>query len=141
DTGGGGGIYGSPAALYLEVGGVRRPLAGAWRFKVGMVSFQPDGQRINKIPTILYNRMVHPLLGFPIKGVIWYQGDSNADSVADARKYAPLARTMIESWRREWHSGEFPFLWVQLANFMKPDSQPPAQSAWAVLRDAQTATL
>jgi sialate O-acetylesterase len=73
--------------------------------------------------------------------VIWYQGESNADSAADARKYAPLFKDMIESWRREWGSGEFPFLWVQLANFMKPDSQPPVQSAWAILRDAQTATL
>jgi sialate O-acetylesterase len=48
---------------------------------------------------------------------------------------------MIASWRREWRSGEFPFLWVQLANFMAPDAEPPAQSAWAILRDAQTATL
>jgi sialate O-acetylesterase len=84
---------------------------------------------------------VHPLLGLPIKGVLWYQGESNADSVADARRYASLFTTMITRWRREWGSGEFPFLWVQLANFMAPDSQPPAQSAWAVLRDAQTAAL
>ena len=141
DGGGGGGIWGDSAGVFLDAGGARRPLGAAWKFRVGTASMQQDGQHMNKVPTIVYNRMVHPLLGFPIKGVIWYQGESNADSVADARKYAPLARTLIESWRREWHSGDFPFLWVQLANFMKPDSQPPAQSAWAVLRDAQTATL
>ena len=74
-------------SVFVEVGGVRRPLAGTWRFKVGMVSFQPDGQRINKVPTILYNRMIHPLLGFPIKGVIWYQGESNANNMEQATEY------------------------------------------------------
>jgi sialate O-acetylesterase len=141
DTGGGGGIWGDAAALFLEIGGSRRPLAAAWKFRVGSASLQPDGQHINKVPTVLYNKMVHPLLGLPIKGVIWYQGESNADSAADARKYEASFKTMITSWRREWGSGEFPFLWVQLANFMAPDSQPPAQSAWAILRDAQTAAL
>ncbi|HKH93370.1 MAG TPA: sialate O-acetylesterase [Gemmatimonadaceae bacterium] len=141
DTGGGGGIYGDSAAVFLEVGGARRPLGSGWKFRVGTASMQPDGQHINKVPTVLYNKMVHPLLGFPIKGVIWYQGESNADSAADARKYEALFKTMITSWRREWHAGEFPFLWVQLANFMAPDSQPPAQSAWAILRDAQSAAL
>ena len=141
DTGGGGGIYGDPSSVFLEVGGARRPLGAGWKFRVGTASLQPDGQHINKIPTVLYNRMVHPLLGMPIKGVLWYQGESNADNVADAHEYAALFRTMITSWRREWRSGEFPFLWVQLANFMAADSQPPAQSAWAVLRDAQTAAL
>ena len=143
DTGGGGGIYGSPAALYLEVGGVRRPLAGDWRFKVGMVSFQPDGQRINKIPTILYNRMIHPLLGFPIKGVIWYQGESNANSVEQAAAYRRLFRDMISSWRGEWRGSnpEFPFLWVQLPNYGPVDSLPSANSDWATARESQAAAL
>jgi sialate O-acetylesterase len=143
DTGGGGGIYGDPASLYVEVGGVRRPLAGDWRFKVGMVSFQPDGQHINKIPTILYNRMIHPLLGFPIKGVIWYQGESNANSVEQAAAYRKLFPTMISSWRREWRGSnpEFPFLWVQLPNYGTVDSLPPATSAWATVRESQTAAL
>jgi len=143
DTGGGGGIYGSPASLYVDVGGVRRPLAGDWRFKVGLVSFQPDGQRINKIPTILYNRMIHPLLGFPITGVIWYQGESNANSVAQASEYRPLFRKLIASWRREWRGSnpEFPFLWVQLPDYGTVDSVPPAASAWATVRESQTAAL
>ena len=141
DTGGGGGIWGDSASVFLDVGDARRPLRAGWKLRVGAASVNLDGQHVNKVPTIVYNKMVHPLLGFPIKGVIWYQGESNADSAADARKYAPLFRTMIQSWRREWGSGEFPFLWVQLANFMAPDTQPPSQSAWAILRDAQTATL
>ena len=109
DGGGGGGIYGDTAAVYLDIGGVRRSLAGAWRFKVGNVSFQPDGQRINKVPTILYNRMIHPLLGFPIKGVIWYQGESNANDMRQATEYRTLFSALISSWRSEWHgSGELP---------------------------------
>ena len=141
DTGGGGGIYGDSSRVFVEAGGTRRPLTTGWKFRVGTASLQPDGQQINKVPTVLYNKMVHPLLGLPIKGVLWYQGESNADNVADARNYADLFTTMITRWRREWGSGEFPFLWVQLANFMAPDSLPPATSAWAVLRDAQTAAL
>jgi sialate O-acetylesterase len=143
DTGGGGGIYGSAASLYAEVGGVRRPLAGDWRFKVGVVSFQPDGQRINKIPTILYNRMIHPLLEFPIKGVIWYQGESNANSVEQAAAYRRLFQQMIASWRKEWRGSDprFPFLWVQLPNYGTVDTLPPARSAWATVRESQAAAL
>jgi len=142
DTGGGGGIYGDPASVYVEVGGVRRPLAGPWRFKVGMVSFKPDGQRINKVPSILYNRMIHPLLGFPIKGVIWYQGESNANTMEQATEYRRLFSTLITSWRSEWHgSGSFPFLWVQLPNYGTVDSIPPATSTWATVRESQAAAL
>ena len=143
DGGGGGGIYGSASALWIEVGGVMRSLAGSWRFKVGSVSFQADGQRINKVPTVLYNRMIHPLLDVPIKGVIWYQGESNSNTVQQATEYRRLFSTMISSWRREWRgaTGSFPFLWVQLPNFGKVDSLPPANASWATLRESQAAAL
>ena len=141
DGGGGGGIYGDPSALFVDVGGARRPLTAEWKFRVGAVSMQADGQHINKVPTVLYNKMINPILPFPIKGALWYQGESNADSVPDAVAYRALFAKMITSWRREWGVGDFPFLWVQLANFMAPDSVPPAQSAWATLRDAQSAAL
>lgn len=143
DTGGGGGIYGSPASLYVEIGNVRRPLAGAWRFKVGVVSFQPDGQRINKIPTVLYNRMIHPLLGFPIKGALWYQGESNANNMEQATAYRRLFQSMISSWRQEWNlrPRDFSFLWVQLPNYGKVDDDPPSSAPWAGLRESQAAAL
>ena len=142
DGGGGGGIYGDTSAVYVDVGGVRRSLAGAWRFKVGKVSFQPDGQRINKVPTILYNRMIHPLLGFPIKGVIWYQGESNSNDMRQATEYRTLFSTLISSWRSEWDgSGSFPFLWVQLPNYGTVDTVPPATSSWATVRESQAAAL
>jgi len=141
DGGGGGGFYGDSGAVYVDVSGTKRTLAGDWKFKVGVVTIAADGQHINKIPTVLYNKMIHPLLPYPIKGALWYQGESNADGLADAIAYRPLFAKLITSWRKEWGVGDFPFLWVQLANFMAPDAEPPAQSAWATLRETQTAAL
>ncbi|HEX2779743.1 MAG TPA: sialate O-acetylesterase, partial [Gemmatimonadaceae bacterium] len=103
DGGGGGGIYGSPDDVRLEIGGTSRPLAGDWRFRVAEISLQQmDGQRLNKIPAITYNRMVSPLLPIAIKGVIWYQGESNANDERQARAYRDQLRTLVTSWRREW---------------------------------------
>ena len=145
DGGGGGGIHGAAADVFLEVpgtnGGARRPLGGGWRMRVGAVSVQPDGQVINKRPTVLWNKMVHPILPFPITGALWYQGESNADGYADAVAYRELFPKMIASWRAAWGVGDFPFLWVQLANFMAADSTPPARSNWAALRESQSAAL
>lgn len=143
DGGGGGGITG-PGPIELRVGGDRRSLAGAWKFRVGIVQNGADGQRINKIPTYLYNAMVYPLLDFPIKGVIWYQGESNANTVQDAAAYRKLMAELVTSWRKEWKGTAgrpFPVLWVQLPNFGVVDTVPPAQAAWATLRESQTATL
>ena len=138
DTGGGGGVAGSADLLYVEIGDERRPLPEEWRFKVGQVSVNTSGQK-NQVATLLYNKMIHPLLRFPIKGVIWYQGESNAYP-DDALKYREQFKAMIEDWRARWNSGEFPFLWVQLANYMEPDAQP-AESGWALLRESQSAAL
>ncbi len=87
DGAGDGGPTRSPSDVYLDIGGVRTSLAGTWRFAVGEVSIKPDGQRINKVPTFLYNQMLHPLLNTPIAGVIWYQGESNANNDAQALAY------------------------------------------------------
>jgi sialate O-acetylesterase len=141
DGGGGGGING---AVSLALGNGRsQSLAGTWRFKVGEASFQPDGQQINKVPSVLYNRMVHPILPATIKGVIWYQGESNANTVEQAAAYRGQFATLITSWRHEWNSGRdaFPFLWVQLPGFNPPDSIPPASSAWATQRESMAAAL
>ena len=142
DGGGGGGIYGDPSQVFMEIGATRRSLARKWKFKVGQVEVGTDGQRINKVPTLLYNSMISPLLRFPIKGVIWYQGESNANNDAQARAYRPLFAQLIQSWRSEWqNSGEFPFLWVQLPNFGPPDTVPPITAGWAHLRESQSAAL
>lgn len=138
DTGGGGGIWGEAELMYMKAGNDVRSLAGDWRFKVGaFISYTQIFD--NQVPTILYNQMVHPILNFPIKGALWYQGESNAGP-ADAYQYRELFPKMIRDWRERWNVGEFPFLFVQLANFMAEDDQP-AESDWAVLRESQSATL
>jgi sialate O-acetylesterase len=88
-------------------------------------------------PAGLYNAMIAPLIPYGIRGAIWYQGESNASR---AYQYRRLFPAMIKCWRQDWGQGNFPFLFVQLANFMavKPD---PAESAWAELREAQLMTL
>ncbi|HEU0052125.1 MAG TPA: sialate O-acetylesterase [Longimicrobium sp.] len=143
DGAGGGGIYGAPETVFLESGGARRAFEGPWSFRVGRVTFGDDGQRINKIPTILYNRMIHPLLPLPIRGVIWYQGESNANNDAQAAAYREQFAGLITSWRSEWTGtpGGFPFLWAQLPNFGAPDAAPPATAGWAILRESQAAAL
>jgi sialate O-acetylesterase len=88
-------------------------------------------------PTLLYNAMLHPLLPYPIRGAIWYQGESNADRAYQYRELFPL---MIKDWRKNWNTGEFPFYFVQLANF-KDKKAEPAASDWAELREAQLRTL
>ena len=92
-------------------------------------SWQPSG---------LYNGMLHPLMPFGIRGAIWYQGESNADR---AYQYRVLFPTMIRDWRKNWGQGAFPFLFVQLANFMEPLQKPQTASYWAELREAQSMTL
>lgn len=91
----------------------------------------------NKRPGNIFNGVLHPTVGYGIKGVIWYQGESN---VSQAHEYGSLFPLLIKQWRKEWGQGDFPFYWVQLANFK--DIQPqPKESAWAELREAQTRTM
>jgi sialate O-acetylesterase len=84
----------------------------------------------------LYNGMIAPLLPYGIRGVLWYQGESNVGRAAD---YRCLLSALIRSWRYEWRQGEFPFLLVQLAPHRKIIEQPQ-DSAWARLREAQWQT-
>jgi sialate O-acetylesterase len=88
-------------------------------------------------PAGLYNAMIAPLAPYAIRGAIWYQGESNAGR---AYQYRDLFPAMIKSWWKAWPQGEFPFLFVQLANFMAVKDEP-AESAWAELREAQTMAL
>jgi sialate O-acetylesterase len=87
-------------------------------------------------PTGLYNAMIAPLIPYAIRGAIWYQGESNA---GQAYLYRKLMPNMIQNWREDWGQGDFPFVQVQLAPFMKIENQP-TESAWAELREAQYLT-
>jgi sialate O-acetylesterase len=124
----------------LEIGDTVIDLTGAWKYQLG-VSVEPfKRDSLTKLfceGAALYNAMIHPLLGYGIKGVIWYQGEANQSK---AKEYRTLFPDLITSWRSAWGQGDFPFLWVQLANINKPKSQP-SESKLAELQDAQSNTL
>ncbi len=84
-------------------------------------------------PAGLYNAMIAPLVPLPIRGVIWYQGESNTDATR-APVYEHLFSTMIQDWSARWNQGDFPFLYVQIAGFNYQDE-------WAEVRDAQRRVL
>jgi sialate O-acetylesterase len=142
DHGGGGGLYGNANLYYLKAGKKTQDLSGDWSYQVStdMEKIPGDLRRPTSPayrPSFLYNAMIYPLIPYAIQGAIWYQGESNADR---AYQYRSLFSAMIEDWRKNWQQGDFPFLFVQLANYMaiKP---APAEDAWAELREAQTMAL
>ena len=98
---------------------------------------EPFGPGNPNSPSGLYNAMIAPLIPYGIQGAIWYQGESNAGR---AYQYRKLFAAMIKNWRDDWGQGDFPFLFVQLANF-KAVNPEPAESDWAELREAQLMTL
>lgn len=110
-----------------------KTLAG-WKPNSGTPKpYPPIGPGDPHAPFVLYNGMIAPLTPYAIRGVIWYQGENNA-SERQAYIYRRMFRTMIEDWRRAWGQGDFPFLFVQLANF---DTNP----FWPTLRESQTDAL
>ena len=145
DIGNNGGLYGDKGQLKIKTGAHDSiSLAGAWRYKVDplpldlkQLPHQPDIPHSANRPTILYNGMIAPLIPFAIRGAIWYQGEGNGDR---AYQYRRLFKTMIQDWRSHWNQGDFPFLFVQLANFMQTNSEPE-EAAWAELREAQLMAL
>jgi sialate O-acetylesterase len=100
---------------------------------------RPTPPRLFEAPAVLYNGMIHPLAGFAMRGVIWYQGESNAPH---PEKYRDVMAALITSWRQVWGEGDFPFLVVQLANFHVPKntasvSNGNAGNGWPEVREAQ----
>ncbi len=138
DTGGPGGIYGQPEQLKLEISGDNQiapvSLADTWRYHAGnsLAQAQPlPKQLINNpnVVTVLYNGMINPLEPFAMRGVIWYQGESNNDR---SKQYRTLFPLMIADWRHRWDEETFPFLFVQIAPYV--DMGPE-------IREAQLLTL
>lgn len=114
-------------------------LEGEWQYRVGAAIDEPlpTVTFFQYKPTGLFNGMIAPLLNYGIKGVIWYQGESNTD---DPKGYCEKFCAMIADWRKKWGQGDFPFLYVQLANFMEAKDQP-SESQWAQLREEQRRAL
>jgi len=141
DISGGGGIFGNPAKINLNLSPeFVMPLAGNWQYKIGFnmtdIPTAPKNWNDPNRPTVLFNAMINPIIPFTIKGAIWYQGESNADRAYQYRELFPL---MIKDWRKHWNYN-FPFYFVQLANYTKILDQP-GESDWAELREAQLQTL
>ena len=137
DTGGGGGLHGEASALQILTPTGRIGLAGAWRAQVESV-LTKDSAAPNDAPTLAYNAMIHPLKDFGLRGVIWYQGESN---VPRAEEYATSFPLLISDWRSQWGRPEMPFYFVQLASFLPVAKNSLSNSPWAELRDAQRQTL
>ncbi len=140
----GGGLMGRPENLFVQAGDNRIPLSGNWLYKTGpdisgfpskIQGLEEFNEAMPNAPTVLFNGMIRPLVPFGIKGVVWYQGESNADSFEEARQYNSLFPALINDWRRQW-GYDFPFLFVQLAGY-QADKPEPADYPWARLREAQ----
>ena len=113
-------------------------LQGNWKYKLGAKMKPLPGQTfVRWKPVGLFNAMIAPLTHLPIKGVIWYQGESNTKKPSE---YSNLMSALINDWRAKWQQGNFPFLYVQLPNYMEPTTIP-TESSWAALRQEQTNIL
>lgn len=150
DSAGEGGFGSAGKMMLSPVGGTEAEaiaLAGAWRYKIEaeLAPKSPDwgsrpeapGPTNQNSPSVLYNAMIAPIVPLTIRGAIWYQGESNAGRAYQYRTLFPL---MIRNWRTAWNEGDFPFYFVQLANW-QPIQDQPGDSEWAELREAQTMTL
>jgi sialate O-acetylesterase len=135
DNGQGGGIYGDAIDLKITVGNKNISLAGNWKFMVESIKSQFGP---NSLPSLCYNAMIHPLIPFALKGVLWYQGEANVERALQYRNAFPL---LINDWRKQWSNPSMPFYYVQLAPFNNPPGNSNTGSSYAELREAQTQTL
>ena len=114
-----------------------QPLERRWKLQTGveMPHNVSNGINLHYQPSVLFNGMISPLAPYAVAGVVWYQGESNADSDM-ASEYAPLLRLMMANWRQAFERPELPFVIVQLANYREPSEQPQ-NTGWSVVREAQ----
>ena len=143
DGGGLSGIMGDDSNLHLRnlATGETIPISGDWRCRETVDPaktpvFPIDLDSNFNGPTTLYNAMIHPLRDYRIRGVIWYQGESNSSAAADYKVYMPA---LIRDWRQTW-GYDFPFYFAQIASYMK-EQTGPERSEWAELREAQLQSL
>jgi len=132
----GGFVPGRPYQLIADADTIK--LEGDWKYKVGAIT-EPLDDRLftGKIPTGLFNGMLAPVTNYTIKGAVWYQGESNT---IRAFEHFEIFKELIKDWRNNWHQGEFPFLYVQLPNFVEENFETTKYD-WAVLRETQLRAL
>lgn len=147
------GLFGPAAAMSVTCPAVGRAapvsLAGAWRWRksndldpgrqpqLAPLNNRAPGNHYGQ-PGVMYNGMIHPLVPFAIRGVIWYQGEANAPFYVDYRSLLP---GLIASWRKEWGQGDFPFGIVQLADYWGQQKKPIERMGYHPLREAQAMAL
>ncbi|MDR0933123.1 MAG: sialate O-acetylesterase [Victivallales bacterium] len=158
----GGGLQTETSEMFVQCGDEKLSLDGEWRFNIEFIA---DTDVIGKrpqlnfaklssatspdFPATLFNSMIHPWINYPICGVLWYQGESNANQPQD---YIELQKLLISDMRTRWNNPRLPFLFVQLSGFERhtPDKRLPddfwveclpGNPSWAAFREAQAATL
>jgi sialate O-acetylesterase len=127
---------------HLNIGKEVIDLRGEWVYQVGQVfspadTFTPPVFTAQNEPAGLYNTMVASVINYTIKGLLWYQGESNVDKAAE---YGRLLAALIADWRSRWKQGDVPFIYAQLPNFNEVEYLP-AESDWAMLREGQLKAL
>lgn len=135
------GFISKPEEINITYGDSVIPLAGEWKAAVGVnLKDAPmtarDRSESPTVPTVLYNGMVAPLAPAAIKGIIWYQGETNFSRAA---QYSEMVPHIVSSWRNAFDQGDLPFYFVTLAGFKQRQEQP-AEDGWAEIRDAQINT-
>jgi sialate O-acetylesterase len=139
-AGKGGFVPGKPYCLFAGKDTI--DLKGYWQYKTGAAFAPTPGDGAGTIvaqnqPAALYKAMIAPLINYAVKGICWYQGESNTSNPA---AYSALLPALISDWRSKWNDTHLPFLFVQLPNFMEVNYLP-SESQWAELREAQFKTL
>ncbi|ALW87428.1 9-O-acetylesterase [Hymenobacter sedentarius] len=118
----------------LRAGGQTVDLRGPWQYQLGATAAPAPGTTtFQYTPGSLFNGMIAPVRPYAIKGVLWYQGESNAGRPAD---YQALLTALIADWRKHFQQPNLPFIYAQLPNFMAAKKEP-GESGWAVMRDIQ----
>jgi sialate O-acetylesterase len=139
DTGGGGGIHGEAADLRLETAAGSMSLAGGWRARIEQVA-AAAGPVDNDAPSLGHNGLIAPLQGLSVRGVLWYQGETNAQA-GRAAAYEDGFKRLIQDWRGQFGDARLPFLFVQLASWRPLAENQPDGNGWAELRASQAAAL
>lgn len=132
------GAFVTDMPYFIQVDGRELPISGTWKYKIGAILRPMSTTTFFQYkPSGVYNAMIYPLRKFGVKGILWYQGESNTGYPYD---YKELFDAVISDWRSTWKLGELPFIYVQLANFC-PWRMEPEESGWARLREEQRQAL
>ncbi|MCB0518787.1 MAG: beta galactosidase jelly roll domain-containing protein [Lewinellaceae bacterium] len=138
DTGQSGGLTGSPEDLVITgAANYSLPMSGDWSVFITEPKFNYEITQ-NDYPGLIFNAMIHPLTRYAIKGVTWYQGESN---ITTAEQYKTTFPLLIRDWRRQWGQDSLPFHFIQLSAYGRNGENSNVGSDWAELREAQAAAL